>query len=155
MLTGMLAAGCSHSAGPAAGEVSARLADCGGSPQVRPTVVVVLCADSGITAHSLRWSGWGEAVATASGTAVVNTCEYNDCHTGSYRAYPIVLVLSRLSPCPGGQRGYRRLQYMFVGPPPFREGVPAPDKAAPRAFEQGGASTLPTTVPGMTGPGCG
>jgi hypothetical protein len=151
----LLAGGCAHAAGPAAGAAPARLSDCGGSPQARPAVVVILCADSGIVAHDLRWSGWGKPVATATGTAVVNTCEYTDCHTGSYRSYPVVVVLSRLSACAGGRPGYRRLQYLFVGAQPFGEGNPAANKAAPRTMvtaPPGG----PGSVPGMAAePGCG
>ena len=157
LLVALLAIGCRQQGHAAA---TARLADCGGSPQVRPAVVVILCADSGITAHSLRWAGWGTPVATAVGTAVVNVCEYSDCHTGSYRSYPVVLVLSRLLACAGKGRAYGRLQYLFVGLQPFREGNPAPGKPAPRAMVTGGAANVPgigagpSTVPGMSGPGC-
>lgn len=161
LLAALLVIGCSQQGPPSTGAATARLADCGGSPQVRPSVVVVLCADSGITAHGLRWAGWGAPVATATGTAVVNVCEYSDCHTGSYRSYPIVLVLSRLLTCPGRTKAYGRLQYLFAGPQPFREGSPAPGKPAPRAMVTGGTASVPglgsgpSTVPGMTGPGCG
>ncbi len=118
-----LVTACSHP--PAAhGAASMRLADCGGTPQTRPHVVVVTCTSTDITAHDLTWAGWGGKVATATGYAVVNVCAYNDCHTGSYASVPIVLAASGTATCPGGQHGYARIQYMFVGRSPF-QGLPA------------------------------
>ena len=57
-------------------------------------------------------------MATAVGTAVVDLCTYEDCHTGSYRSVPIVVIASELVRC-GGRRAYSRLQYVFVGGSPF------------------------------------
>lgn len=149
----LLASACTAQGGPAARartSRTARLADCGQRPQVRPDVLAIICSDSGIIARDLHWSSWGKPVATAVGTAVVNLCELTDCHTGSYRPYPIVLVASRLSACPGGWRGYTRLQYLFVGRQPFPHGNPAPDKQAPRNYVRAQG-----TVPGVSPVGCG
>lgn len=110
---------------------AARLPDCGGVPQDRPSVVVLTCSEGAITARSLTWSGWGSKIATATGSAVVNMCAYQDCHTGSYRSYPMVLVASGTEDCPGGLRGYARLQYLFVGTSPF-QGLPAAMKVPPQ-----------------------
>lgn len=110
------AAGCSsHSAARATRAAPDRVADCGGAPQVRPDIVVVRCADRSMVAMRLKWSGWGTPVATASGPAIINTCEFIDCHTGAYAQYHVVLVLSGMRRCPKGGPAYARIQYMFVG----------------------------------------
>lgn len=103
------------------------LPDCSGKPQARPDVVVLMCATAGITAHGLRWSAWGTPVATGVGTAIVDTCVYEDCAAGLYKSYPVVVVVSRLSGCPGHARAYTRIQYMFVGAPPFPRTLVAAD----------------------------
>jgi hypothetical protein len=111
----LLAAGCSSSPGAVTSAAPRRLADCAGMPQSRPAEVAVRCADNSLTASHLRWSGWGTPVATATGTAVINTCEFEDCHTGAYASYRVVLVVSGAVKCPKGGRAYARIQYMFVG----------------------------------------
>ncbi len=111
-----LSAGCS--AAPARPPSAVMLPDCAGKLQAHPVVVVMACADSGITAHSLRWSRWGSPVATAVGTAVVDTCMFEDCAYGLYSSYPIVVVVSRPAAC-GYLRAYTHIQYLFVGMSPF------------------------------------
>jgi hypothetical protein len=111
----MLAAGCGGSAAPLPSAAPRYLADCSGHPQPRPTMVVVRCADVSMTARNLKWAGWGARVATATGTAVINDCEFQDCHTGLYSAHPVVLVISGAVACPTGGRAYARIQVMFVG----------------------------------------
>jgi hypothetical protein len=100
------------------------MAFCGGSAQARPAVVEVICSTNDITARDLAWTAWGRPVATASGTAVVDLCAAEDCHTGEYASAPIVLVASGLARCGHGPERYRRLQYVFVGTSPLA-GVPA------------------------------
>jgi hypothetical protein len=117
-LAAALLTACSHAA--ASDGATMRLADCGGSPQTRPADVVVTCSSTDITAHHLRWAGWGSKIATATGAAVVNVCAYSDCHTGAYASYPIVVVASGTSTCSGGQHAYGKIQYMFVGRSPFQ-----------------------------------
>jgi hypothetical protein len=125
VLTAVLPAACSDQAGPhPAPAARVRLSYCGGPAQARPDVVGVVCATNSITARNLTWSGWGKPVASAIGTAVVNLCAYTDCHTGRYRAVPVVLVASKIVSCPRRGRAYSRLQYLFVGRSPF-QGVPA------------------------------
>jgi hypothetical protein len=98
----------------------ATMAFCGGSAQTRPAVVEVICSTNDITARDLTWTGWGRPVATASGTAVVDLCAAEDCHTGEYASAPVVLVASGLARCGRKQQGYLRLQYVFVGTSPFQ-----------------------------------
>jgi hypothetical protein len=123
-LVPVLLAGCAHAASAARGPAAARLPDCGGDPQVRPAEVVVICSVNSIDAGHLTWSAWGKPVAVGLGSAVVDLCAYEDCHTGTFSSYPIVLIASKMVSCTGGIRSYSRLQYTFVGNSPF-QGVPA------------------------------
>jgi hypothetical protein len=119
----LLLAGCSHaSSARAARPVTAAL--CGSGPQARPDVVEVVCGTDDITARNLAWSAWGKPVATATGTAVVDLCAMEDCHTGSFQAAPIVVIASGIRTCPRHRRAYSRLQYVFVGRSPF-QGLPS------------------------------
>jgi hypothetical protein len=120
----LLLSACSHPAPSRTPPPAVTMAFCGGSAQARPVVVEVICATNDITARDLAWSGWGRPVATASGTAVVDLCAAEDCHTGEYAPAAIVLVASGLTPCNQKSRGYSRLQYVFVGTSPFQD-VPA------------------------------
>jgi hypothetical protein len=132
---------CSHPASPAPARVT--MAYCGSGAQVRPEVLEIVCGTSDITADRLAWSSWGGQVATAIGAAVVDTCAYEDCHTGSYTSVPIVVVASQLVRCGRNAQAYARLQYVFVGGSPF-SGLPgngmsfsdfiaAPDRPRPPA----------------------
>lgn len=121
MLVVALATACSHAAASSGGAASMRLADCGGSPQTKPDVVVVTCSSTDITAHNLKWQNWGGSVATATGYAVVNVCAYNDCHTGAYASYPVVLAAFGKTACPQGRHGYASIEYMFAGKSPFQD----------------------------------
>jgi hypothetical protein len=120
----LLLAGCSHPAVPRTVPASVTMAYCGSAAQARPTVVEVICGTDDITAESLSWSAWGKPVATAIGTAVVDLCSYEDCHTGSFAAVPIVVIASKLVGCARDAHGYSSLQYVFVGGSPFA-GIPA------------------------------
>src|SRR6201996_3476440 len=111
---------CTHQAPSRTPPPSVTMAFCGGSAQARPTVVEVICATNDITARNLTWSGWGQAVATASGTGVADLCAAEDCHTGEYASAPIVLVASGLARCHGQNRGYQRLRHVLGDAPPFK-----------------------------------
>ena len=111
----VLATGCSSTAKPAASAAPQRLADCAGTPQSQPSEVAVRCADNSLNADHLTWSGWGTPVATATGMAVINTCEFQECHSGAYASFHVVLVVSGALNCPKGGRAYARIQYIFVG----------------------------------------
>jgi hypothetical protein len=120
----LLLTACSHAAPSKAAPASVKLAYCGGSAQSRPAVVEVICTTNDITARNLTWAGWGKPFSTARGTAVVDLCSFEDCHSGSYSAFPIVVIASKIVSCPKNPQAYSRLQYVFVGRSPF-QGVPA------------------------------
>jgi hypothetical protein len=97
---------------------------CSGPLRAHPAVVNVICADNIITARDLRWSDWGRPVATATGSAVVDLCAYEDCAMGDYVTAPIVLIAWKIMRCPTSTQAYSRLQYVFVGRSPYA-GLPA------------------------------
>ncbi len=117
-LSSLALAACSHAARPASVPAPPTMAYCGSGPQVRPDVVELVCGTNEIVADSLTWLAWGRQVATAAGTAVVDMCTYEDCHTGSYLSVPIVVIASQLVRC-ARRQAYSRLQYVFVGGSPF------------------------------------
>lgn len=39
---------------------------------------------------------------------------------GIYNPHPLVMIASKIVPCPHGTRAYSRLRYVFVGHSPFR-----------------------------------
>ncbi len=114
--------GCGHPPAPAPAQVT--MAYCGSGPQVRPATVEIVCGTGDISAGRLAWSAWGRPIATAVGTAVVDLCAYEDCHTGSFTSVPIVVIASKPVRCGREPQAYSRLQYVFVGGSPFA-GLPA------------------------------
>jgi hypothetical protein len=109
---------CGHAAPPVT------LAYCGSGPQTMPTVVEVVCNTDDITAGNLVWTAWGQPAATARGTATIDECAYEDCHTGGFNSVPIKLIASKITDCAGRGRAYSTLRYVFVDGNPW-PGVPA------------------------------
>lgn len=93
------------------------LPDCLGKPQVRPAQVVLACADANFGVRRLRWTGWGESFAAATGVAYANDCTPN-CAAGHMHTYQAVLVVSGTQRC-GGKTAYNRIEVGFVGPSPY------------------------------------
>jgi hypothetical protein len=124
----LLAGGCTPAAGSKGTSLVrgslVRVSLCGGVRQAHPRVVNVNCANNSIAARDLRWSDWGDQVATATGSAVVDLCAFEECYAGDYVTVPIVVITSKIIHCPGRAPAYSRLQYVFVGRSPFA-GLPA------------------------------
>ena len=138
----LLLSACSHAAGPARVPAPVTMTYCGSGPQVRPSVLEIVCGTSEIAARSLTWSAWGKQIATGVGTAVVDLCTYEDCHTGSYGSAPIVVIASKIVRCTRGTQAYSKLQYVFVGGSPlpavpagtkYSNYIAAPDRSVPPA----------------------
>jgi len=118
----LLLAACSHPAPVAPPPVA--MGYCGSNLQVRPDVVLVVCNTNDITATSLKWSGWGDAIATAKGSATIDVCAYSDCANGAYSVVPIKVIASRIVTCAKKTRAYSTLRYVFPNGTPW-PGVPA------------------------------
>jgi hypothetical protein len=79
--------------------------NCAGS-QVRPSTIIVACADAGIQLTHLRWSSFGGSRVHATGDYTYNDCK-PDCAAGHFHSYPVRVVLSHPMRCPDGHRDYR------------------------------------------------
>jgi hypothetical protein len=118
-LAALLLASCSSHAPARPVPPPVTLSACGSGAQSRPDVVLVICYTNDITATDLSWTSWGKPTATGRGTALVDLCAYEDCHTGSYGTVPITLIASKLVRCARGTRAYSTLRYVFVDGSPW------------------------------------
>lgn len=87
-------------AGPGATtEVAANCDGPAGSPRmlsVDPATIVIACADGGIGLQDLRWTTWGAASATGTGTLWLNLCT-PDCAEGTIAHYRADVTLSHVA----------------------------------------------------------
>jgi hypothetical protein len=67
---------------------------CVGSPQRRPTKIVLACADYNSYVDKLSWSSWTERGATGNGTLVENDCTPS-CVAGKFFSYRVVVELGK------------------------------------------------------------
>lgn len=81
-----------------------------------PKSLVLACADANYSLSKLTWHAWGKAAATATGTAVANTCTPN-CAAGKFRSYPVTVTAGGLKPC-GRAKVYTRLTLVYPGKRP-------------------------------------
>ena len=107
------------------------LPTCAGKPEVRPTEVIITCADAGIVARKLRWTGWGESFAAALGTMSVNDCKPY-CAAGHFHNYPVVVVASGMQRCPNGMPAYRTVTFAYIGKGPQSSGSTTDFSCKPR-----------------------
>jgi hypothetical protein len=118
----LLLAACSHATPVAPPPVA--MGYCGSNLQMRPDVVLVVCNTDDITATGLKWSGWGNPMATAKGSATIDVCAYSDCANGAYTVVPIKVIASRIVSCAKKTRTYSTLRYVFPDGSPW-PGLPA------------------------------
>jgi hypothetical protein len=80
--------------------------------QVRPTSVMLACADANYWIAALKWKGWGTATATTAGKVHYNDCTPY-CAAGHFHVIPGTATLSNLKAgkCDGAAaRFYTRLR---------------------------------------------
>jgi len=65
---------------------------------VRPTSVVLACADANYGLTGLRWSSWGGSTARATGSVRANDCTPY-CAAGHFHSYRARVVLDRRTSC--------------------------------------------------------
>jgi hypothetical protein len=69
---------------------------CTGAAVNAPTTFVLACGDYGIELEGLRWSGWGQSVAHASGSLLENNC-VPECADGTDVPYPASVEVSNVA----------------------------------------------------------
>lgn len=102
-----------------AGPPPVKMGYCGSNLQVKPDVVLVVCNTDDITATHLTWSDWGKPTASASGSALVDLCAYEDCANPSVISVPIHVIASKIVSCASNTRAYSTLRYVFVDGSPW------------------------------------
>ena len=100
----------------ASGSARRVVGDCTKS-QVRPSSIVLACADDNLVLTHLHWSSFGASDATAAGDYYVNGCT-PDCAAGKFHSYPIKLTLSEARECPDGHNDYREASFTFLATKP-------------------------------------
>ena len=113
LAVGLSAGGCgssakSNSAGPERESRVVLRADCG-TPQPRPSEIVLTCADHGVYLAGLRWSRWGTRVASASGVINVHGCDPDCADDNRTYTYTVNVTAHQPVSCNDGSR-----QYAFI-----------------------------------------
>ncbi|WP_055591100.1 hypothetical protein [Peterkaempfera griseoplana] len=98
--------------------------NCFGAPKVRPTEIILACADANDLLSSLRWTSWGGTTATGGGVRELNDC-VPTCVAGHFHSYPIRITLSGAQLWAGhpGVRRFTALTFRYTGARPRGEPV--------------------------------
>jgi hypothetical protein len=86
---------------------SARIVGNCSHSQVRPSSVVLACADANASFTHLHWSSFGGTTAHATGNYTFNDCTPT-CVAGHVHSYPVTITFSAPKRCPDGFNDYRR-----------------------------------------------
>ena len=82
--------------------------------QVRPSSIILACADDNLELIALHWSAFGGAPRERERQLHVNDCTPN-CAAGHFDSYPVTVVLSQARPCPDKYDDYRTATVTFTG----------------------------------------
>ena len=74
--------------------------NCQFKPQVRPSAMILTCADANDVLTGLHWVSWGMGAAFATGIEQINDCTPY-CAAGKFINYPVLVDLWRAEPLPG------------------------------------------------------
>jgi hypothetical protein len=85
--------------------------------QVRPSTVVLACADGNAYVNHIKWKGFGGASSSGSGSYTLNTCKPY-CAAGKFVSYPVDFTATQAKPCPDHQDDYRQLSVTFLAARP-------------------------------------
>lgn len=96
---------------PSAKSLPMTLPNCHGTPQVRPSTIVLACADDGDSIEGIQWNRWGRTIAT--GVGVYSCCSYAT-FKGPMESYPAVVILNGLQRCPNHQLAYRFVSFIRI-----------------------------------------
>ncbi|WP_280383499.1 hypothetical protein [Nocardia wallacei] len=64
-------------------------------PAVRPSKLILACADLGLRVEQIAWTSWGPGTAEGDGIQHLNTCDPN-CAAGHFVTKPVRIVLTDL-----------------------------------------------------------
>jgi len=84
------------------------------APQVRPTALLINCADGTLFLGGLVWSRWDRSEALAAGTATRNDCTPT-CRFGRMTSRRVVVRLYRARTCRNGRREFTRFMFTYAG----------------------------------------
>jgi hypothetical protein len=74
--------------------------NCQFKAQVRPSAMILTCADANDVLTGLHWVSWGTGAAFATGIEQINDCTPY-CAAGKFINYPVLVDLWRAEPLPG------------------------------------------------------
>jgi hypothetical protein len=91
------------------------------SPTVRPSWIILTCADYGFTIIKIVWFNWTRTIATGTGTSVYNDCRPH-CAGGHFHQIPDTSVrLTDPVRAPDGRLAWSRISF-YPQPPGYRTG---------------------------------
>jgi hypothetical protein len=93
--------------------------NCSFQPVVRPSTMVIACADDGLGIKDLHWTSWTPKLASGYGTFFENDCKPN-CAEGHFHYYPSLEVLWGSAAVTGHphDRRYTEVTVIFTGKRP-------------------------------------
>jgi hypothetical protein len=93
--------------------------NCYQEPQVRPSEIILACADANDLLAKVSWTRWDARTAVGSGEQRLNDCLPN-CVGGTFRSYPVAITLSGAQPWPHPRGTYRftTLTFRYTGARP-------------------------------------
>jgi hypothetical protein len=97
--------------------------DCG-AQAVSPAELTLACGDGNYGLTEMRWTGWGTATATGTGSARASDCTPY-CAAGHFHTYRVTATASRLRTCLDGRGQYTRLVLRYPGKRP--QGASSPE----------------------------
>jgi hypothetical protein len=93
------------------------IVNCLGKQQVRPSTVVLACADYNSLIDKITWTSWTTRLASGTGTLVQNDC-IPYCAAGHFHRYPVLVILWANTPYGAGQR-YTEITEILPGARPL------------------------------------
>jgi hypothetical protein len=93
--------------------------------QREPSTVILTCADGAMSIEHIKWSSFGKATATGTGSAHIKSCT-PDCAAGKFHDYPVQVKASKPKMCPDKRSDYRQMTLTYTGsrPPGVSESKP-------------------------------
>lgn len=99
--------------------VAAAVEDCGqGAALTRPAALVLACADQGLWAKELTWSGWSGTSATATGIISWHVCTPDCAQSTKWDSTSAQVTLTDPVSEPGGRILFTKLELRVTGPTP-------------------------------------